>query len=109
MHELGITRNIVDIVSEQAGDAKVLRVLLEIGQLSMVVPDSIRFCFDIVSKDTVLEGAELQINEIAGCARCNACAHEFAIDQPFGRCRCGSTDIRCIAGEQLNIKEMEIA
>lgn len=109
MHELGITRNIVEIVSERAGDAKVNRVLLEIGQLSMVVPDAIRFCFDVVSKDTVLEGAELQIKEIAGRARCNTCEHEFAIDQPFGRCQCGSTNIRCIAGEELNIKEMEIA
>ena len=108
MHELGITRNIVGIVSEQAGDAKVVRVLLEIGQLSMVVPDAIRFCFDIVSKHTVLEGAELQIREIPGRARCNACAHEFAIDQPFGRCRCGSTSICCIAGEELTVKEMEI-
>ena len=109
MHELGITQNIVNIVSEHAGDARVSRVLLEIGQLSMVVPDAIRFCFDIVSKDTMLEGAELQINEIAGRARCNACACEFAIDQPFGRCHCGSTNIRCIAGEELKIKEMEIA
>lgn len=108
MHELGITRNVVDIVSERAGDARVTRVLLEIGQLSMVMPDAIRFCFDIVSKDTVLEGAELQIDEIPGRARCNACEREFALAQPFGRCRCGCTDIRCIAGEELNIKEMEI-
>jgi hydrogenase nickel incorporation protein HypA/HybF len=109
MHELGITQSIVGIVGEKAGEAKVIRILLEIGQLSMIMPDSIRFCFDIVSKDTVLEGAELQINEIPGRARCNACASEFAIDQPFGRCQCGSTDINCIAGRELNIKEMEIA
>ena len=109
MHELGITRNIVDIVSERAGAAKVIRVSLQIGALSAVAPAAIRFCFDVVSKGTVLEGAELQIEEIPGRARCNTCGSEFAIEQPYGRCGCGSSSLRCITGEELKIKEMEIA
>ncbi len=50
MHELGITQNIVAIVSERAGEQKVCRVKLEIGKLSAIFPDAIRFCFDICAK-----------------------------------------------------------
>ena len=108
MHELGITRNIVAIVSEQAAGKKVTRVALDIGKLSAVMPEAIRFCFDVCSKDTLLESAELQINEVPGVAQCQVCATEFEIEQLFGRCECGSNSIRCIRGEEMKIKEMEV-
>jgi len=66
VHELSITRNVVAIVSEQAQGQRVTRVRLEIGRLSAVVPDSIRFCFEICAQGTTLEGAELEIVESAG-------------------------------------------
>jgi hydrogenase nickel incorporation protein HypA/HybF len=66
VHELSITRNVVAIVSERAEGQRVTRVRLEIGRLSAVVPDSIRFCFDICAQGTPLEGAELEIVESAG-------------------------------------------
>ena len=66
MHELSITRNVVAIVSERAQGQRVTRVRLEIGRLSAVVPDSIRFCFDICAQGTPLAGAELEIIESAG-------------------------------------------
>jgi hydrogenase nickel incorporation protein HypA/HybF len=66
VHELSITRNVVAIVSERAVGQRVTRVRLEIGRLSAVVPDSIRFCFDICAQGTPLEGAELEIMESAG-------------------------------------------
>jgi len=109
MHELGITRNIVAIVREHAGEGRVTRVTLEIGKLSAVMPDAIRFCFDICSKDTPLEGAELEIREIDGRGRCQTCGEELELLQPFGRCACGSNHVECIAGDEMNIKEMEVA
>ncbi len=66
MHELSITRNVVAIVSERAEGQRVTRVRLEIGRLTAVVPDSIRFCFDICAQGTPLEGAELEIVESPG-------------------------------------------
>ncbi len=108
MHELGITRNIVAIVSEHANGARVKRVGLEIGSLSAIMPDAIRFCFDVCSKDTLLEGAELEIEEVPGVARCDACGAEFGIEKAFGICACGSRHIQCIAGKEMKIKEMEV-
>ena len=108
MHELSLTHNIVSIVSEQAGNKQVCRILLEIGKLSAVMPDAIRFCFDVCSKNTPLEHAILQIHEVPGLARCLDCGNEFEIELLFGRCQCGSNRIQCIAGEEMKIKEMEI-
>lgn len=109
MHELGITRNIVAIVSENAGGKAVLRITLDIGKLSAIMPDAIRFCFDICSKDTPLQNARLEINEIPGQGRCEACGNMLELEQPFGQCECGSRRITCIAGNEMKIKEMEVS
>ncbi|NDJ23653.1 hydrogenase maturation nickel metallochaperone HypA [Nostoc sp. B(2019)] len=108
MHELGITQNIVAIVAEHAKGAKVQRVLLEIGQLSAVMPDAVQFCFDICTQNTVLAGAILEIREIPGLGRCCQCSAEIPLDKPFGICKCGSMRLDLIAGEELKIKEIEI-
>ncbi len=108
MHELGITQNIVAIVSEKAGDQKVIRIKLEIGMLSAIVPDAIRFCFDICADGTKLKGAALEIEEIAGRGKCKSCGEEMPLSLLAGTCSCGSRDIACIAGQELNIKEMEV-
>ncbi|MEH1777746.1 MAG: hydrogenase maturation nickel metallochaperone HypA [Nostoc sp.] len=108
MHELGITQNIVAIVTENAKGAKVQRVLLEIGKLSAIMPDAIRFCFDICTQGTILAGAKLEIVEIPGLAKCRQCGTEISVDKPFGICNCGSVQLDLIAGEELKIKEIEI-
>ncbi|MBE9005691.1 hydrogenase maturation nickel metallochaperone HypA [Fortiea sp. LEGE XX443] len=108
MHELGITQNIVAIVTEHAKGMKVQKVVLEIGQLSAIMPESIKFCFDICTQGTVLENSILEIIEIPGLARCRQCGDEFAVDKPFGICNCGSVQLDLITGEELKIKEIEI-
>jgi hydrogenase nickel incorporation protein HypA/HybF len=107
VHELSITRNVVAICAEQA-KGKVTRVTLEIGKLSAVLPDAVRFCFDICAKGTAIEGAELEIIETQGCARCRDCGGEVMLTQLSGRCVCGSTDLALIGGDELRIKEMEV-
>lgn len=108
MHELGIARNIVNIVSERSAGRKVLRVKLEIGRLSAILPDAIEFCFDVCAKNTTLENALLEIEEIDGRGTCEACHQEMPLENLFGQCACGSRNIRCTHGQELNIKEMEI-
>ncbi len=66
MHELGIVTQVVEIAAERTHGAKVKRLVLEIGRLSMVVPDSLRFCFDLATADTTLEHALLEIVEVDG-------------------------------------------
>jgi len=109
MHELSIANGIVEICVAHAGAARVTRVRLEIGRLSAVLPDAVRFCFDVCARDTVVEGAVLEIIETEGRARCRECGGEVALAQLVGSCPCGSANLRVIAGEELKVREMEIA
>ncbi len=108
MHELAITRNIVAIVAERAEGRTVRRVRLEVGALSGVVPEAIRFCFDVVARGTVLEGAELEIIDVPGRGRCRSCGESVALEGLIGRCTCGSSALDIVAGEELKIKDMEL-
>jgi hydrogenase nickel incorporation protein HypA/HybF len=108
MHEMGITQSIIAIVAEQAAGRKVKRVTLEIGKLAAVMPDAIRFCFDVVAQGSALDGAALDIVEIPGRARCLDCDGEVMLMEVFGRCTCGSRRLERLAGEELNIKSMEL-
>lgn len=109
MHELGITRNLVAICAEHAQGAKVERVTLVIGRLSAVMPESVRFCFDICAQGTVLEGARLEIEQPEGRGRCRGCGAEVVLDVLGGRCTCGSPDLEVVSGHELKIREMEVA
>lgn len=108
MHELAITQEIVEILRARAGERRVRRVVLEIGRLSSVLPEAVRFCFDLCAEGTPAEGAVLEILEPPGRARCRQCGGEVVLERPFGRCRCGSTDLDWISGEELKVREMEV-
>ncbi|WP_329070399.1 hydrogenase maturation nickel metallochaperone HypA/HybF [Amycolatopsis sp. NBC_01480] len=109
MHEMSITQSVVDAVVSRLGDVEVRSVRLEIGRLSGVVPDSVRFCFDVLCLGTALEGAALEIDEPPGRAACRDCGREFGIDYPILLCPCGSADVEVLAGRQLRIKSVEVA
>lgn len=66
MHELAITESLIDGVCENVGDARVVRVVIEIGKRSAVVIAAIRACFEVCTRGTALEGAKLEIVEPAG-------------------------------------------
>ena len=109
MHELGITRSIVAIVGEAAGGRRVLAVTLEIGKLAGVEVAAIGFCFDVVARGTALDGARLEIQEIAGRARCRSCGGEQAVASLVAACACGGQDLALVAGDELKVKSMEVA
>lgn len=108
MHELSIASSIVDICTEHARGARVLRVRVEVGRLAAVLPDSLRFCFEVCAQGTALEGAELEILEQPGRALCENCGCEISLSHPYGRCECGGM-LRIFAGKELRVKEMEVA
>jgi hydrogenase nickel incorporation protein HypA/HybF len=109
MHELGITRSVIAACSERAAGARVARVTLEIGRLTCVSPDALRFCYDLCAEGTSLAGSRLEIIRIPGRARCRACDAEVVLDDLLTPCACGSHDLEIRAGEELRIKEMELA
>ena len=113
MHEMGIAMQVVEIatasIPEHLKNSRVQGVYLKIGKLSSVVPDSLRFCFDIVSKDTAIAGAVLYIDEIPVTARCKSCDNHWTITGPAFSCPgCSSGSIELISGQELDISSIEL-
>jgi hydrogenase nickel incorporation protein HypA/HybF len=66
MHELSITRSVVEAVSERAEGLRVTRVRLQVGKRTAVMPDALRFCFELCAEGTPVAGAKLEIDETPG-------------------------------------------
>jgi hydrogenase nickel incorporation protein HypA/HybF len=111
MHELALSRSIVDLVVDCAckeGVHAVTRVVVEVGMAAGVEPDALRFCFDIVAADTLAQGAELAIETITVQARCRNCACEFEPARLVSSCpRCGSYAPSLLWGRELRVKSFD--
>ena len=109
MHELAVTQSVVEAVTERTGDARVAVVRLRVGRLSGLATDSVRFCFDLVTAGTSLEGAVLEIDEPHGRVACRGCGTEFDSDEVLVLCPCGSADVELLRGRELRVRSVEVA
>jgi len=112
MHELGIMQNIVEIAQDYARRSnaeKVLKIVLEVGKLSGVVPEALEFCFSVCTKGTLLEGAELEIERVASLGVCKECGEKFdLVDNDFSCPICKGKNWNMISGRELIIKELGV-
>jgi hydrogenase nickel incorporation protein HypA/HybF len=68
-----------------------------------------RFCFELVTAGTPLEGAELEFEQPEGRARCRTCGGHFALPDLVLLCRCGSADVEVLAGGELGVASVVLA
>ena len=112
MHEMALAQGTLDIVLDNAakhGATTVTRVKLVVGQMTEVVPDSLRFCFDALAKGTPAEGAELEIEITPLLGSCRDCQNEFAIERFRFQCpACGSAGVEIISGRELRVDQLEV-
>ncbi len=112
MHEMALCEGIVEIVEEEArrrSFSTVKVVCLEIGALSPVAPDAMRFCFEAVAARTIARGARLEIIETPGKAWCTACSNSVEIRQRYEPCpSCGGYQLQVTSGEEMRVKELEV-
>jgi hydrogenase nickel incorporation protein HypA/HybF len=113
MHEMGLATEIVRIVTDSIpadmAHPRVARVNLKVGKLAAVVPQSLLFCFEIAAKETLAEGAQLHIEEIAVSARCNTCAAIWEVSEPVFQCpHCSGTSVEMLSGRELDIDSIEL-
>jgi hydrogenase nickel incorporation protein HypA/HybF len=112
MHEMSIAESVLQIVEDTArsgGYTRVKAVWLEIGQLANVEKESLRFCFDAVTRDSIAQDARLEIIETAGQGWCMQCACNVPIAALHEPCpTCGSYQIQVTGGEEMRVKELEI-
>jgi len=113
MHEMGIAMEIIEIAEASIPvgmeAVQVESVNLRVGKLSAIVPESLTFCFSVAIKDTRLEGAKLNIEQVPVVAMCKDCGAKWTIEEPAFACQqCQSGSIKLISGKELDIVSIEI-
>ena len=112
MHEMAIAQGIVEIALQTARDHEAERILgikVQIGRMTGVVPDSLRFCFDALTAGTLAEGAVLTIETPGFTIRCWDCGGRFAAEQFVAVCpECGSMSIEILSGRELRVEHVEV-
>ena len=109
MREMSIIQSVVEICERHAAGQRVIEVVLEIGALAGVVPDSIEFCFEACTRGTLLEGARLRLELVPGVGSCLRCGNKGAVASLFEPCPdCGAFGLEIVSGEELRVRELEL-
>ena len=112
MHEMSLADGVLQVIEESAktnGFTRVKTVWLEIGALAGVEAEAMRFCFDVVVKNTLAEGTRLEIIETAGQAWCLACGKAVPIRQRYDPCPlCDGYQVQPTGGMEMKVRELEV-
>jgi hydrogenase nickel incorporation protein HypA/HybF len=109
MHELSIATAVLNTAIKHAAERPVTVVAVRAGRLRQVVPDSLSFYWEIVARETICEGARLEVQEIEARLRCLDCEHEWDAVTPSFRCpECEAADVMIVAGQELEVDYIEV-
>lgn len=112
MHELAVTQGLLEITlrhAEEAGAQRVLQLDIVIGELCSFVDDSVQFYWDIISRDTIAEGALLRFERTVGRLRCLACGHTFPLNGQDYTCpACEETQVLTVGGDDFRLDSIEV-
>jgi hydrogenase nickel incorporation protein HypA/HybF len=109
MHELSIASAVIESVRPHAAGRRVTAVRLRVGHLRQVVPDSLSFYWDVVTRETSCEGSVLELEPVPARLACAPCGREWGIDMPIFRCPgCGGADVTVAAGDELEVESIEV-
>ena len=113
MHELGIVFYIIRDVKKAAqenGVEHVNAVVMNIGEVSTIVPDYLMDCWRwAADKEDRLRGCELKFNILPAVTYCEDCHSEYATVEHGRTCpHCGSEKTYLLRGNEVEIKEIEV-
>lgn len=110
MHEMSIALSIVDLVSDQfklAEAESVKEVELDIGTISGVELEALKFALEIATKSTLMEDAAIKINTIQAESLCLECNHVFESELYFSQCpKCKELNTKILKGKELQVKSI---
>ena len=113
MHEIGLLRQLVRTVTDFAGEndvGEILEVVVDCGELSLVIPEYLEELYPVAAKNSILQNAKLTINEIPGLAECEDCDEIFNVVENRGYCpNCGSFEKKILSGRDFQIREIRVA
>jgi len=121
MHEFSFAYNIFKVAEATAAKynaKKITEVLLEIGELTLIVPELLQRSFEMATKGSIAEGAKLNITITPGKIKCRECGKTSEISlthdaqltglQLFKCSSCGSNNTEIIEGKKANVKNIKI-
>ena len=112
MHELGVILEVAKAVEQIALENhihEVESIVLQIGEISSMIPRYIEECYPAAVDGTMLEKTRLDIEIIQAVGQCNQCGKSFAIVANEGVCpHCGIKDWKLIRGKEFTIKEIVV-
>lgn len=119
MHELSMAdamvKTILD-VAEKNDATEVLEATIEVGKLTMLNPEQLKFLLDVLVENTLLENATINIEEVPVAIKCNACDYIGAANMDDSdhylaivKCpECNERDLEITAGRECNVKNIKI-
>ena len=110
MHELGLISAVVKTVENimaQENLTTVEKIVLQVGELSGVIPRYVEECFPAAVYKTTLENTKLEMEVVPGIVRCKKCGEEFSGYLHDLKCpKCGSESLEALSGREFIIKEI---
>jgi len=110
LHELSLLENVKDILQDHAiaeNFTQVKKITLEIGQLSCVEPEALRFAFDAVMKDSIAANAKLVLSELKGLGICQQCNKQTPLANLYNACQfCDHPFVNVTQGHEMKIKDL---
>ena len=110
MHELGILNSMIHTVQrvvEEQGITEVDKIVIEIGELSGIVPHYIEECWPAARYRSPMEKTELELRVIPGVVKCRDCGEVYnAVAADLACPKCGSVNMEILEGNDMIIKEI---
>ncbi len=112
MHELGICRSLIDVALAAMEERRVTgpanAINVEVGRFTSVVPDALRFYFDVLARGTLLEGALLLITSVPLRTRCRTCHTESEPEEPMLLCPACDGVVEILSGRELRLVSVDV-
>lgn len=112
MHELAVTQGILKICLDESKDKgfnKINEIRINVGELTGLIPSCIEYYFNIISKDTVAEGAKIIVHKIPIEIKCKKCGFNGVIDKGQYTCsNCQSNNIEIVNGREFYVDSLEV-
>lgn len=110
MHELSIVTGIVSTMTDYMAEnalTEISEIILEVGELSDVIPEYLEACYPIATEDTVLENTKLTVERHISHAKCRDCGETYEYVKHYGQCPyCQSLKKDVLDGKEFFISKI---
>jgi len=114
MHEFAICARIVDAVLKEYAQLdpkpnRLIRARVVVRSMHQIVPDYLISAFELLTRETAVQGATMELVTVPVTSRCRACDRQGEIKLPIFRCdACGSLDLEASGGKELYLDSLEV-